>query len=91
MFSLITTNKFDKDVALCNKRKLDLKQLEDVFVLLENSGTLPLSYKPHILSGRLSGVWEAHIRPDWLITWKKDDQNKTITLLCTGTHSDLFK
>lgn len=23
--------------------------------------------KPHILSGKYAGIWECHIKPDWLL------------------------
>jgi mRNA interferase YafQ len=51
---------------------------------------LPAMYKPHVLSGDYSKHWECHIKPDWLLIWKQDEENKEIYLIRTGTHSDLF-
>ena len=51
---------------------------------------LPEKYHPHILSGDNDGVWEAHLRSDWLITWEKHDNELLLIMLSTGTHSDLF-
>ncbi len=90
MFRLITTNTFEKDVLKCAKRGLSLDLLQKVIKLLENNGTLPLNYKSHILSGKYDGYWECHVKPDWLLIWIKNDIQKTITLIGTGTHSDLF-
>jgi len=91
MFRLITTNTFEKDVLKCAKRGLSLDLLQKVISLLEKSGTLPQNYKSHILSGKYDGYWECHVKPDWLLIWIKNDIQKTITLIGTGTHSDLFK
>jgi mRNA interferase YafQ len=65
--------------------------LDNLLIELAKSGTLPAKYTPHILKGNLSGSWEAHIKPDWLLIWEKDIKENTITLIGTGTHSDLFK
>jgi mRNA interferase YafQ len=91
MFRIITTNNFEKNVVRCAKRGLSIDLLEKAVVQLEEKGTLPQEYKPHILSGNLKGYWEAHIKPDWLLIWLKNATEKTITLIDTGTHSDLFK
>jgi mRNA interferase YafQ len=65
--------------------------LDNLLIELAKSGTLPTKYTPHVLKGNLSGSWEAHIKPDWLLIWEKDTKENTITLIGTGTHSDLFK
>lgn len=31
------------------------------------TGTLPPQYRPHKLTGQYAGLWEAHIKPDWLL------------------------
>lgn len=90
MYRIITTNNFEKDVDKCAKRGLSLDLLEKTVKHLENEGALPQTYKSHILSGRLSGYWECHIKSDWLLIWTKNVNKKTITLVGTGTHSDLF-
>ncbi len=33
---------------------------------------------------------ECHIQPDWLLVWQQDDEQLTLLLIDTGTHSDLF-
>lgn len=91
MFRLITTNTFEKDVVRCAKRGLSLDLLQKAIEQLLNDGTLPPNYKPHILSGKYKGYWECHVKPDWLLIWIKNDNQKTITLIGTGSHSDLFK
>ncbi|MBQ7080578.1 MAG: type II toxin-antitoxin system mRNA interferase toxin, RelE/StbE family [Fibrobacter sp.] len=37
-----------------------------------------------------AGTRELHIRPDWLLCYRKNNGILTLTLVGTGTHSDLF-
>ncbi len=90
MYKISTTNKFEKDAARCIKRKLDLSHLDKASELLEATGTLPAKYWPHTLSGNYANHWEGHLLPDWLLIWKIDRTANEITLVRTGTHSDLF-
>jgi len=69
MYTIYTTNTFDKDVKLCIKRKLNITLLQNVMKLLEQNGTLPSQYKPHKLKGKYNGCWECHIKPDWFLIW----------------------
>jgi mRNA interferase YafQ len=87
-FSLDYTNRFKKDIKLCLKRNYNIALLEVVLLELREKGELPLKYNPHILSGNKDGLWECHIKSDWLLTWYFD--KNTIVLVRTGTHSDLF-
>ena len=90
MYQLTTTNKFNKSLKLCKKRGYDLTVLQHVIDLLQKTGNLPVKYKPHKLTGNYKNCWECHIKPDWLLIWKQNDQELVLLLLDTGTHSDLF-
>ncbi|MCF8360887.1 MAG: type II toxin-antitoxin system YafQ family toxin [Prolixibacteraceae bacterium] len=71
------------------KRNLTISKIELVFEILSSNGKLPPEYKPHKLSGNYKNCWECHIESDWLLIWKHKPGYK-ITLVRTGTHSDLF-
>ena len=90
MYELIFTNQFKKDYKQCIKRKLDILLLDNLFTYLADTGTVPVKHKPHLLSGNMQGKWECHIKPDWLLIWIKEETQKTITLIGTGSHSYLF-
>ena len=90
MYSIDYTNRFKKDLKRCQKRGLDLQLILDAIALLRTTGTLPMSYRPHKLSGNRDGQWECHIEPDWLMIWEQNDMELTLLFLQTGTHSDLF-
>lgn len=90
MYSLEYSGQFKKSLKLCKKRGLPLEMLHKAISLLVENGMLPQKYTPHVLSGKYAGVWECHIRPDWLLLWRQDNETLTLLMLETGTHSDLF-
>ena len=57
---------------------------------MQATGTLPEKFKIHKLTGNFVHHWEAHIKPDWLIVWVRNDEAGIVTLVRTGTHADLF-
>lgn len=84
------TTKFKRSFKKCLKRGLDPTVFENAVRILSDSGTLPAEYKPHKLSGQYEGYWECHLKSDWLLVWSQDDGHLILTLIDTGTHSDLF-
>lgn len=90
-YVLVSENSFKKDYKRCKKRNYNLDLLHKTMAMLGESGNLPVKYKSHKLSGNYKNHWECHIKPDWLLIWRQDDQTKTIYLDRTGTHSDLFQ
>lgn len=90
MYSVEYTGKFKKDLKRCLKRGLDLKLLHEAITILSSTGTLPPEYRAHILSGKYDGIWECHIKGDWLMMWEQFDDELRLIMLSTGTHSDFF-
>jgi mRNA interferase YafQ len=98
MYGIRKTGQFKKDVKLCSKRQYDLSLLLKAMQLLETDGALPPIYHPHKLTGKFDGetTWDGHILPDWVLLWQikgsdAEDEEGTVVLLRTGTHSDLFR
>ena len=90
MYKIYTTNRFEKDLRLCKKRNYDLNLLKEVIDLLQKDGKLPRRYKTHKLSGNYVNCWECHIKSDWLLVWKQNEEALTLLFTNTGTHADLF-
>jgi mRNA interferase YafQ len=90
MFNIVFTGRFRKDIKLLQKRGYQMEFIKEVIIILEETGSLPSSYSIHKLSGNYSGYWEAHVKPDWLIIWKLQEDDHEIWLTRTGSHSDLF-
>lgn len=84
------TSKFKKNYKKMQKRGLRKADLERVVILLRNGVALDEKYRDHALKGASRGYRECHIHPDWLLVYKKQDDILILTLVDTGSHSDLF-
>jgi len=71
------------------RHRTQLKKLYDVLEILQIGKQLPNKHRQHRLKGEWSGYWECHIEHDWLLIWTEDENS--IYLTRTGSHSDLFK
>ncbi len=92
MLTISYQGQFKKDYKLALKRGLDSSELEKTIELLAAEEPLPPQYKDHALvnSKRYKGMRECHIQPDWLLVYKIDKDVLVLSLVRTGTHSDLF-
>ncbi len=90
LYKVSFTKQYLKDLRLARKRNLDETKLNEVIKMLMNGEVLPMKNRDHALTGDYKGCRECHISPDWLLIYVKDDGIKILTLLRTGTHSDLF-
>lgn len=72
------------------KRGLNLSLLDEVVELLASGKKLPSKYRDHALKGNFTGFRECHIQPDWLLIYLIEDDILTLTLVDTGSHSDLL-
>ena len=70
------------------KRQKDSAKLLKVIEILASGDDLPLRYRDHALSGNWSGWNDCHLEPDWLLIYKRTEDE--LVLGRTGTHSDLF-
>lgn len=72
--------------------RYDWQKMRNVVKELMNDRTLDDKHRDHQLSGIYAGARECHIEPDWLLIYDKGGSVKTgeLTLIRTGTHSDLF-
>lgn len=89
-YELILTGKFKKGLKLARKRGLDIDLLEDIVTKLQNDIPLEEKYRDHDLKGNWKGFRECHIQPDWLLIYLKENDVLTLTLVATGSHSDLL-
>lgn len=90
---IIYANQFKKDMKLAQRRGLQVAELVEVVTDLANDIPLPIENRDHPLKGDYIGYRECHIKSDWLLIYRKTDNNELqiLELARTGTHSDLFK
>lgn len=80
--------RFVKDAALAVRRGKNTAKLRAVIALLSSDQSPPNEWKDHPLKGPWKGYRDLHIETDWLLIYKRDDQN--VWLVRTGSHADLF-
>ena len=90
MFTIKFTTAYKKSYKLMKKRGLNLSLLDSVVYMLANGEALPEKYHDHALKGKFKGFRECHIQPDWLLIYMLEDDILTLTLVDTGTHTDLL-
>lgn len=91
-YEIILTSSFKKQLKLMKKRNKNLDKLTKVVNTLASGEELDEKYKDHQLvnSTRFKNCRECHIEPDWLLVYKKNENELILFLVETGTHSDLF-
>ena len=90
MLKISFTNQFLKDLELMKRRNFPKSELDEIIKLLSEEKSLLPKHRDHALKGTFAGYRECHIRPNWLLIYKKDKQILTLVLVRTGSHSDLF-
>lgn len=90
MLTIKFTAAYKKSYKLMKKRGLNLSLLNDVIERLANGEMLPEKYCDHALKGKFKGFRECHIQPDWLLIYMIEEDILTLTLVNTGSHSDLL-
>ena len=84
------TSHFKKEYKNAIKRNLPISLLDDIVKMLAKGETLPEKNYDHPLNGNWKGHRECHIQPNWLLVYHIEDDVLVLTLVATGTHSDLF-
>ena len=89
-YNVRRTNRYKRDYRRMEKRGADMQLLHDVIDLLRQGKPLPIQYRDHALKGEFIGARECHIKPNWLLMYQIEENVLVLTLMQTGTHSDLF-
>ena len=83
------TSRYKKSLKKLIKRGKDVKKITKIVLMLANGEPLPPEYKDHPLIGNYVGYRDCHIENDWVLIYKIQDNVLVLTLVDTGTHSDL--
>lgn len=89
IYVLDQTSIFRKDLKRAKKRGCDMNLLNDIVEKLLCGEPLPEKNKDHALIGNFIGHRECHITPDWLLIYRIIDGTLILSLVRTGSHSDL--
>ncbi len=92
MYEVVLTSAFKRELKIIKKQNRKLYKLTEVVNKLANNEKLDIKNRDHqlITNLKFKNYRECHIEPDWLLIYKKDDNNLILYLIETGSHSDLF-
>jgi mRNA interferase YafQ len=90
-------SRFDADYAkFANEHPELVDDLDDALDYLQEHGTLPDGYSPHVLTnpgGNYNGHWEFHVAGDidvLVLYWHRQGRS-IIRLVRIGSHAELFQ
>lgn len=90
MYKIVYSTQMKRSLKLMKKRGKDLSKLQHILEMLCAGEELPQKYRDHNLTGNYCKYRECHIEPDWLLIYKIECDILVLTLVRTGSHSDLF-
>ena len=89
-YELRFTSAYKRAYKRLQKRGADLSLLDDVIGILQSGEKLDPKYRDHELQGQFNKFRECHIKPDWLLIYLIERDILTLTLVDTGTHSEIL-
>ena len=89
-YKIRITNKFKKEFKKMKTRNnFNEEEFIKVINILARGEQIPQKYCNHILKPKEEGIWECHIKPNWILIYTKTED--TLILIRTGNHADLFE
>jgi len=93
MLNIKIEKSFKKDVEKAKKSgkysKEDFEILKQIIEQLSNAKEIDKRYKRHSLKGDMKGYEVVHIKPDWILVFKIDDEN--LNLIMLGKHTQVYR
>jgi mRNA interferase YafQ len=90
MREIVQTSRFKSDLKkLARSGRHDIDELLAVIEMLAGEKPLPEKYHDHPLSGECLGHRDCHIRPDWLLLYRREPGR--LILVRSGSHAELYK
>ena len=70
MLGIVRSNRFKRDVKLCQKQGKDMNKLKEIIQILIGEEPVTQRYKDHHLKGKWSGFRDLHIETDWVLVYR---------------------
>src|SRR3989338_6217196 len=81
------TKKFRKEKKKWMKSGKDMRLLEEFIQTVYETWPPPIKYEPHLLAGTMEGIWDVHLRQNWILLLRF--HAGTVYFLRMGTHAEL--
>lgn len=88
MIEVTWTKQFKKDVKKIKSQGKNIDELKKVIYALANNIELDPRHHVHKLVN--NNAYECHIKPDWLLVYRYENNKLCLILLRTGSHSEIL-
>ncbi|MBI1812693.1 type II toxin-antitoxin system mRNA interferase toxin, RelE/StbE family [Candidatus Peregrinibacteria bacterium] len=87
MQQLEFTKRFRKEVKKWERSGQSMEPFYEFVAAVKATWPPPAQYEAHLLTGDLEGIWDIHLRQNWVILLRFDAG--VVRFLRMGTHADL--
>jgi len=88
MYRPVYTRQFKKDIKKAKKQGKDIEQFKLIAHTLLSGESLDPIFRDHRLIGSYKGRRECHIKSDWLLIYKIEEDRLIFERI--GSHAELF-
>jgi len=81
------TRTFLKDMKRWRKAGKSMQPFEDFLLTIRETWPPAPKYEAHVLVGSLSGIWDIHLRQNWIVLARFE--SGVVRFLRMGTHAEL--
>ena len=90
-YELYESPRYIRDREYLESRGYDLAELDDAIAMLLDGERLPRRYKVHKLKGNMDGLWDCHVKDDWILLYRYSSDGLVLEAVRTGSHRDLLR
>lgn len=81
------SKRFLKDVKKWRKSGQNMKLFDEFVDVITHTWPPPEQFEPHLLRGPFEGIWDIHLRQNWVVLLQF--RSGTVYFLRMGTHAEL--
>lgn len=90
-YELYESPRYLKDREYLEDNGYDLEPLDNAITMLLDGDRLPRRYKVHKLNGNQDGLWDCHMKSDWILLYRYSEDGLVLEAVRTGSHRSLFR
>lgn len=87
MPKLSFSTRFAKDVRKWKRSGRSMQPFEEFLQIVRNTWPPPARYEAHLLQGEFAGIWDVHLRQNWVLLLRFHEG--TLEFRRMGTHAEL--
>lgn len=89
-YELYESPRYIKDREYLEGNGYDLSDLDRLISILLDGGRLPRRHRVHRLKGDMDGLWDCHVKDDWILLYRYSADGLVLEAVRTGSHKRLL-